>query len=145
MAAKRGRPSVASLETSVIGAGGDTRPEPPSDLNAAERLIWLEITASEAPGFFASAALRGLLKDQCRHRAAADQITAILHLFQSDWLRNGAGSKRFAQLLRMREQETRAAAAMATRLRLTNQSRYTAQSAATEARNAVFGRKPWES
>ena len=140
MASKRGRPSVASLETSVISGGSSTRPEPPADLNAAEAMIWLEITASEAPGFFASAALRGLLKDQCRHRAAADQITAILHLFQSEWLRNGAGSKRFAQLLRMREQESRAAASMATRLRLTNQSRYTAQSAATEARNAVLGK-----
>lgn len=144
MPSKRGRPSAASLATAVIGGGAALRAEPPSDLSAAERVIWQAITASEAPGFFASASLCGLLKDHCRHRASADQITEVIHLFQADWLKNGSGSKRYAQLLRMREQETRAAASLATRLRLTNQARYTPQSAATLGRNTVFGPKPWE-
>jgi hypothetical protein len=56
-----------------------------------------------------------------------------------------AGLKRFKELLQMRDIEVRGAMQIATKLRLTNQSRYSKVSAATAARNAQDSVvKPWE-
>ena len=142
---KRGRKSGASLETaSVIPGGFGQRPEPPQELTEDEAEIWRETTASEAADFFCTAALRGLLKDYCRHRSAADKITQVINQFQAEWLKSGEGAKRYAGLLKMRDLEARGAADKATKLRLTNQARYTPQAASTAARNAAKGPKPWE-
>jgi hypothetical protein len=141
---KRGRQSAASVEASVIVGNFGTRPEPPTELTVDEAAIWKETTASEAANFFGTAALRGLLKDYCRHRAAADKITEIINLFQTDWLKSADGAKRYSTLLKMRDLEARGAADKATKLRLTNQARYTPQAASTASRNAAKGLKPWE-
>jgi len=85
-----------------------------------------------------------MLKDYCRHRAAADKITGVINLFKADWLKNAEGSKRYAMLLKMRDLEARGAAGMATKLRLTNQSRYTPQAAGTAARANPTVPPPWE-
>jgi hypothetical protein len=106
--------------------------------------IWRETAASEPTDFFNTAALRGLLADYCRHRQAAEDVSAIIDSFKPEWLKNGEGVKRYQALLKIRESETRAAKDMARALRLTNQSRYTPMAAATAARNAAKGPKPWE-
>lgn len=141
---KRGRKSEAALEANVIQGAFGQRPEPPEDMTDAEADIWRETTASEATDFFNTAALRGLLKDYCRHRAAADKITEVINLFQADWLKNGEGAKRYSSLLKMRDMEARGAADKATKLRLTNQARYTPQAASTASRGAAKGPRPWE-
>ena len=140
----RGRKPAAEKLTVVEGGFGQGRPPPPGDLSEAEAAIWREVVATEAPDFFATAALRGLLADYCRHRAAADSVSSIITEFQRDWLKSEEGSKRYHALLRMRELETRAGAAMARALRLTNQSRYGPRAADTLARHAVKGLRPWE-
>ena len=142
--AKRGRASAASLEAAVISGGFGQRPEPPADLTEDEAVIWRETTASEAADFFNTAALRGLLTDYCRHRAAADKITQVINQFQAEWLKSAEGAKRYAGLLKMRDLEARGAADKATKLRLTNQARYTPQAASTASRNANKGPRPWE-
>ena len=126
-----------------MGAFGQ-RPEPPEELTEAEAEIWRETTASESSDFFGTAALRGLLKDYCRHRSAADKITEVINLFQADWLKNAEGAKRYASLLKMRDMESRGAADKATKLRLTNQARYTPQAASTASKGASKGLRPWE-
>jgi hypothetical protein len=141
---KRGRKSAASLETTVIEGFFGQRVPPPEGMTEAEAAIWQEIVASEATEFFNTAALRALLKDYCRHRAAADKITEVINLFQTDWLKNNEGSKRYASLLRMRDIEARGAADKATKLRLTNQARYTPQAASTASKAAPRGKMPWE-
>jgi hypothetical protein len=52
--------------------------------------------------------------------------------------------KQYERLLKMRDRETKAAADKATKLRLTNQSRYTQRAAATAAKHASAERKPWD-
>lgn len=144
MAAKRGRVSAASLETAVINGNFGQRPEPVDGLTEAEVTIWRETVASEAAEFFATGALRGLLKDYCRHRAAADKITEVINLFEVDWIKGGEGFERYSKLLHARDSESRAAAGMATKLRLTNQARYTPQAAATASRGVTAAKRPWE-
>lgn len=142
---KRGPASRSEQEVGVVIAGNfGARPEPLADLTDEEAAIWRETVASEPAEFFNTAALRAMLKDYCRHRAAGDKISEVLNIFKADWLKNGDGAKRYSDLLKMRDLETRAAAGMATKLRLTNQSRYTPQAAATASRHAAKGLKPWE-
>ena len=52
---------------------------------------------------------------------------------------------RFNRLLRMQERQSGALIGLATRMRLTNQSRYTAQSAASRAKGGTSAKKLWES
>jgi hypothetical protein len=132
------------LEATVIVGGFGQRQEPPEDLLDAEATIWRETVASEPTDFFNTAALRALLTDYCRHRAAADKVTQIINMFETDWLKNSEGAKRYHGLLRMRDMESRGAADKATKLRLTNQARYTPQAASTASRGTLKSKKPWE-
>lgn len=134
------KPATAKLVTPEFGA----RPEPPDDLMEAEVKIWQATVTTEDPAFFKTGAQRAMLSDYCRHRAAADKITRILNMFQDDWLKNSEGAKRYALLLGTRDKETRAAAGMATKLRMTNQSRYTPQLAGRIGRDTNSGGMPWD-
>lgn len=139
----RGPRSAEAKALVVVGEFGK-RPEPPDYLTERQAEIWRETAASEPIDFFNTAALRGLLADYCRHRQAAEDVSVIIDSFKPEWLKNGEGVKRYQALLKIRESETRAAKDMARALRLTNQSRYTPMAAATAARNAAKGPKPWE-
>jgi hypothetical protein len=141
--AKRGPKSAAESAVVVQGTFGN-RPKPPAELSEAEADAWREVVASEPADFFSTAALRGLLVDYCRHRGTAEMLNGLIQSFKPEWLKASEGAKRYKELLKMRENETRAAAAMATKLRLTNQSRYTPQAASTASRNTAKGFKPWE-
>jgi hypothetical protein len=68
----------------------------------------------------------------------------VIDTFKPEWLKNAEGASRYFQLLKMRDQETTAAARMATKLRLTNQSRYMPQTLARAAHNTPKLAKPWE-
>jgi hypothetical protein len=139
---KRGRKSTAEL--AVVQGSFGNRPEPPSELNEDEAAAWREVVGSEPADFFSTAALRGLLVDYCRHRGTAEMLNGLIASFKPEWLKVSDGARRYKELLKMRESETRAAASMATKLRLTNQSRYTPQAASTASRGTAKGFKPWE-
>ena len=142
--ATRGRKSLAAIEAKVVTTTFGTRPDAPAGLADDEVEIWNATVATEAATFFDSAALKAMLSDYCRHRATADRITEIINQFKAEWLKNSEGSKRYHGLLKMRDTESRAAADKATKLRMTNQARYTPQAASTAARGAAKGLKPWE-
>lgn len=139
----RGRKSAAEQSVVIPGNFGK-RPAPPAELTPRQQEIWRATAASEEPKFFDSEALRSLLTDYCRHRDAAEKVSGVIDTFEAEWLKSAEGAKRYHALLRMRDLETRAAAGIATKLRLTNQARYTPQAAATAARNAGKGPAPWE-
>jgi hypothetical protein len=140
----RGPKSAAEIRAVVVEGQFGHRPEPPDDLTERQIQIWRAVTASESSDFFNSEALRGLLKNYCRHTDSAEGISGIINTFDPQWLKSAEGTKRYAELLRMRDMEVRAAAGMATKLRLTNQSRYTPVAAATQAKAAAKGPRPWE-
>lgn len=141
--AKRGRRSAADTAVVIRGTFGQ-RPEPPPELTERQAEIWRETAASEHSDFFSTAALRGLLVDYCCHREAAENISRVINTFKAEWLKSDEGARRYHSLLKMRDLETRGAAGIATKLRLTNQARYTALSAATAAKSAAKGVRPWE-
>lgn len=137
---QRGRTSIAALSV-VAGTDIDGRPQAPSDLTEFQRGVWDRTVANEAADVFRTAALQQLLKEYCRHVETADRLSK-----QVDRA-TGEGSNLSYQdidcLLRMRDRETKALADKATKLRLTNQSRYTPGAASTASKKASE-RKPWQ-
>lgn len=140
----RGRVSADSQALTVV-TNLKKRPEPPEGLPHEQAEIWRQTVASEVVDFFSTAALKAMLKDYCRHVHTTNILTAQIDAFHPDWLRDDDGLKRYEKLLTLRDREARAAADKATKLRLTNQSRYTPQAAATAAKHGGGdGEKPWE-
>ena len=136
---QRGRTSGAALSV-VAGTEIDGRPRAPSDLTEYQRDVWERTVANEAADVFRTAALQQLLKEYCRHVETADRLSKQADLWTAD------GSNHSIQdidvLLRMRDRETKALADKATKLRLTNQSRYTPNAAGTAAKKSSE-EKPW--
>ena len=141
---KPGRKSVASASVSVIHGSKPERPAAPGILTDRQKEIWDDTVKSEPVEWFNTNALQSMLADYCRHKEAVETVSEVVNLFQPDWLKNKDGATRYQSLLKMREAETRAAASLAGKLRLTNQSRYTPQAAGTATRNMAKEPKPWE-
>lgn len=135
-----GRKSLAAL--SIVAGTIDGRPQPPSDLTQEQSEVWDRTVANEAADTFRTAALQQLLKEYCRHVASAMHLAKMIEAMEAV---NVNDLDDYDKLLRMRDRETKALADKATKLRLTNQSRYTPQAAATAAKKgAGIERKPWQ-
>ena len=136
-----GRKSTAALSV-VAGTAIDGRPLVPDDLTVEQAEVWERTVANEAADVFRTAALQQLLKEYCRHVATAYRLTKQVDRATEE------GSNMSLQdvdtLLRMRDRETKALADKATKLRLTNQSRYTPGAAGTAAKKGASERKPWQ-
>jgi hypothetical protein len=141
---KRGRPSANDTSPVVIKGSFGERPEPPEDLTDEQKATWRELTSSEPQDFFSTGALRNMLKDYCRARSEIERLSRIVSYFQDDWIKPEEGARRLQLYLRMRNEEIRRASDLATKMRLTNQSRYTPMAAATASRNTLRSIKPWE-
>jgi hypothetical protein len=141
---KRGRVSAAERNITVIEGTFGEKPAPPEELNADQAEIWRRIVASEPGDFFSTATVRDLLVDLCRHRETVDKISERVEAFKVEWFQSAEGTRTYALLLKMRDSEVRAITTLATKLRLTNQSRYEPNKAARLARDTVKGAKPWE-
>lgn len=137
---QRGRKSAAAL--SIVAGTIDGRPKPPSDLTKFQQGVWERTVANEAADVFRTAALQQLLTEYCRHVEAAYRLASQIETA----MKPGAvvELEDLDRLLKMRDRETKALADKATKLRLTNQSRYTPAAAATAAKNAATERKPWQ-
>jgi hypothetical protein len=136
----RGRNSAASQ---IIAGGFAERPEPPQSLSSRQKTIWREVVASEDPNFFNSGVLRGLLADYCRSRATAEGITEVIEASADVWMQDSESVGNHERLLRMRDRELKAMVTVATKLRLTNQSRYVPHSAGRAAAKAPKDDLPW--
>src|SRR5688572_6717608 len=128
MPIQRGRKSAASL--SVISGVPGSRPEPPSELTAEQGEEWRAIV-SRMPANWFTRETHPLLADLCRHIVRSRVIAVKIDEFDPEWLVTDAGAKTYDRLCAMGERETRMMASLATKLRLTQQSSYNAQSANT--------------
>lgn len=139
--AERGRRSAASL--SVVAGSIDGRPAAPNDLTKDQAQIWERTVANEASDVFKTAALQQLLKEYCRHVVSAKKLAAMIEATEGLATMTPDDLADYDRLLKMRDRETKAIADKATKLRLTNQARYTPQAAATAAKKGAE-RKPWQ-
>ena len=136
---------ISAAEVAVVAPDfGTKRPDPPPELTARQRAIWAETVAAEPVGFFTSGAVLAMLTDYCAHREVAEKLTTMIDNFDDEWMNNREGLARYHTLLRMRELETRGAAHLATKLRLTNQSRFRPETPDRLPGQGKNGPMPWE-
>lgn len=137
---QRGRKSAASL--SIVAGTIDGRPNPPESLSDDEAEVWRRVVASEGKDTFKTAALQEMLEGYCAHIIEARNLTEQLR--SAPEIETAADVRVRKDLLSMREKEMRAAVSIATKLRITNQSRYQPSVAATAVNQASTERKLWE-
>jgi phage terminase small subunit len=123
----------------VTGLPGQ-RQQPPSRLSAEAAEVWRGIVASKPHDWFTPDTCH-LLEALCvaivAHRAIAKQLDAGNRKLAED---DSLG--RFDRLTRMHDRQVRVLTSIATKLRLTNQSRYTPKAANTAAK--AKGTRPWD-
>src|SRR5574337_89588 len=135
--------SAASLEVSVRQAPGvAVRLQAPLHVSEAERAVWLQVV-NDLPADTFTPTHEPLLELYCRHVVNARILADETANFQREWLADPEGLKRYDRLLAMAERESRAASAIATRLRITRQSVY-ASTAGRRQENSKHSHKPWE-
>ena len=133
---QRGRKSAESLSLVRVGVG--ERPEPPARLSAPERDIWREITAGKPADWFGADNLP-LLEHYCAAILASRQIAERLRATSTECLDD------YERLISLATKVGGQLATLATKMRLTQQSRYNEKTASTAAnRGAAAARKPWE-
>lgn len=135
-----GRKSAAAL--SIVAGSIDGRPHAPADLTEFQQDVWDRTVANEAADTFRTAALQQLLKEYCRHVETAHRLSQQVDRATGDG--SNIELDELDKLLRCRDRETKALADKATKLRLTNQSRYTPGAAGTASKKAGDAKKPWQ-
>lgn len=138
----RGPKSTTELTT--IGATGiavQRRLDAPGDLTAEQADIWRSVVNANPADLFnpGSAALLGQL---CRHTVAANRLGSWLQ--QVETADGPLDTELWFKLLARQEAESKVIAGLATRLRLTPQSRYTPRAAAVAGQRVRIGPAPWE-
>ncbi len=134
---QRGRKSAASLAVAPVSLLTQ-RPGPPKHLTPQQVKVWEEVISSVPAGWFQSEDV--LLTQYCHHVQTAHELGQLVDNFDL----RGCDIKQLNRLLMMRERETRALTHLATKMRLTQQSRITARSAGTSTECHTAGRRPWE-
>lgn len=101
------------------------RPDPPETLSSKEAELWRKVVATKPVEWF-QADSAPLLVEYCRAKVMCDRLSVMLETATDD----------LKSLLDMRDKESRRLATLGCKLRLTQQSRYTPQSAATATKPA---------
>ncbi len=136
----RGRKSAASMG---VVQGIPQRPKPPDELTQEQAEEWRAVVTRMPVDWFGRE-IWPLLCAYCRHICNARHIARLIEASEDMDIGDRGALMRFNRLLGMQERQSNVMAGLATRMRLTHQSRYTATSAATQAKGSIMGRKPWE-
>ena len=108
------------------------RPPPPPDLTEAEATVWRDTVATMPTDWFGRETYH-LLANYCRHVCSARWIADLINKNAGNVIKAENGVQAVDKLLAMGERESRAVLACARSLRLTQQSRYSAPTAASRA------------
>lgn len=136
---KRGRKSTAQM-TVVSIESAIKHPEPPNELTEEMKLEWKAVVNRLPPDWF-SRETHSLLTQYCRHILAARRVAQLIeHIEKSE----DFNYQDYDQLLRMQERESRNISSLATRMRITQQAKYSHKTAHTAAKNYSNTKKPWE-
>ena len=118
---------------------------PPENLSPEQRAVWIRTLNAMPAGWFHEEHIP-MLTSFCRHVCNADTLDMVLRNVKIETLLSDAGSKHYERLYKGHERETRAAAALATRMRLTQQSLIDNRVAGRQVarHESTEGKKPWD-
>lgn len=140
--AKPGRRSSAELAVPELRKLGD-RPEPPAVLAGRAEDEWRRVVNRMPSDWFSDETL-SLLQAYCEHVAEGEAIQIMIERVRPSAMKDDESYKRYRDLIRDKELQTRAALSCATKMRLTQQSSYTDKASGTAKRKAGAGSKPWD-
>lgn len=145
---RRGRESRASLKVIEGGAIYDPerRVDAFDDMTEAQKEIWLAVVRTEPVEFFDTAWKRFRLREYCEAAVGLRGVQKAINEFDMSWVKSKAGGRKYRELQKARALDLHDMRAAARDLRLTNQSRYTPETAATLAKHAgkTSDKFPWE-
>ena len=130
----KSRSALSVVAPSTIGAA--KRPDPAVTLTDEQAGVWVSVVDNLPADWFPTD-VHGTLEQYCRHVVAARKVAQLIA--QAESLED-LDVADYDRLLKMQEREGRALSSLATRLRITPQSRYQAR------KNPGKGKvkKPWE-
>jgi hypothetical protein len=137
------RKSAAALSVIAPLPAALQRPEPPEELTAEEAVGWREVVGRLPPDWF-SRPSHALLVAFCRSVVKARMIARLIDRLRRESSEADFDLPRFDRLTTMAERECRAISSLSTRMRLSQQSRYTEVTARRKANDPNASRKPWE-
>lgn len=117
----RGRTSAAAL--AVIGPNGiETvrRPDPPSDLTDEMADLWVSVV-NRLPADWFPAETQPMLAQYCRHVIRARRLAQMIDATEKS---SEFDVKEYRDLLRSEEEQSRAIASLATKMRISQQTTY---------------------
>jgi hypothetical protein len=133
---KRGRTSAAALATTTISPVETLeRPDAPYDLTDEQAEEWWAVVNRMPPDWFPRET-HSLLAQYCRHVVRARRIAQLLNATENS---KEFDVKEYRDLLRSEEEQSRAIASLATRMRLSQQATYD-----KSKKKPGSTKKPWE-
>lgn len=133
----RGRKSSAEL--SVIGPGGvETvrRPEPPADLSDEQADEWREVV-NRLPADWFPRETWAILAQYCRHVTRARRLAQLIERAEQA---EEVDIKEYRDLLRSEEEQSRAIASLATKMRISQQATYDK----SKTKGKATTKRPWD-
>lgn len=136
-----GRKAGAALAT--VAPALMELPEPPENLTEPQADVWRTVVASKPVDWFLPDTLP-LLSAYCKATVEHQRVSALLDAFNCECLKDedGAALERYDKLTKLQDRQARLMMSLATKMRLTQQSRYRADEAHGVARKAGRAR-PW--
>lgn len=136
------RRSAADLSVVALAK---PRPSPPAELAGEQAEVWKSVVASKPPEWFDEGTFP-LLVAYCRISCDARATDALTADVLRAGIESDADLSRYERLNRMRMAQASTLSTLATKMRLSQQSRYGARHAERAARDAgVTGTtKPWD-
>lgn len=119
------------------------RLRPAEGLNEAERELWKQVVDSRPPAYF-TADSAPLLFAYVKATTNQALVVEALEKLPPDIMSTDAGLHRYDTLTRLLDRQSRLLATLATKMRLTQQSRYTPHAANTTENAPTLLKKPWE-
>jgi hypothetical protein len=135
------RKSAAALSV-VAPPPGQKRPEPPAELTEEQAVEWRLVVDRLPPDWFPAETYQ-LLVAYCRHVVQARVIAELIKDFHKEWLATDEGLHRYDKLTQMADREARAISSLATRMRLSQQSRAQRTTAYAKAADPNASREQW--
>src|SRR6185503_11312910 len=135
----RGKKSAAQISAVVTLA---VRPGPVPGMTKKQAAIWRKVVATKPVDWFAPDSF-ALLVCYCRACETADLLQDKIDTFELGALDDRQGLARYEKLLKMRSLQVANIGSLATKMRLSQQSRYQAKTAEAADRRANTG-KLWE-
>jgi hypothetical protein len=136
----RGRKSAADL---AVVHGILQRPAAPDELTSEQATEW-QAVVSRMPVDWFPREIWPLLCAYCRHVTNSRHIAGLIEDAHKGDLSDRKALMQFNRLLGMQERQSSTLAGLATRMRLTQQSRYTPHSAASRTKGSTSAKKLWE-